>query len=411
MKWSQIMKKYFLLIVLLLSAAAFAQPNWTGVKETNINVGSASSVDIFTNQDGNHIIVQEGNSLKYYRMNLDGYSDPAIFPKTIESIGVSSPSISGDANNLYIVYGVGNSVRTKRSTDKGISWSTITNHIYQSTISGTESVFSNGNLHVTFQRDSKIWYRYRNQTSGNWSGVEEVSINENGTNPRITALYGGTNNDYVYFLYQKANENVGKWRRYEVTGNSWGTLYTGIGLLNLLSTSGVRVLSDRIIIYYNYLLDNIWYFRWISNDFNNNPLGSGSTFGNYNSKIYSTTTADNNSHTVFHRFNVSGGPDITDLWEIYRSQGASGNMSDVVYGFGEEENPGIVRLNLSSAGNDVHVIWKDIFGNNNGNNLRYIYDDQTPLAPTSLTLSQGINNHPLLQWTKNNEPDITVYKV
>jgi hypothetical protein len=90
-------------------------------------------------------------------MNLDGYSDPAIFPKTIESIGVSSPSISGDANNLYIVYGVGNSVRIKRSTDKGISWSTITNHIYQSTISGTESVFSNGNLHVTFQRDNKIW--------------------------------------------------------------------------------------------------------------------------------------------------------------------------------------------------------------------------------------------------------------
>jgi hypothetical protein len=402
------MKKIFFLIVMLLSAAAFAQsPNWTGVKETNINVGAAWSVDIFTNQDGNHIIVQESSKLKYYKMNING---SAGSPLTIESSAVVSPSISGDANNIYIVYRKSSesSIIVKHSTDGGSNWSNLST-FSNSNASSIESVVSNSNLHITYQVSNQILYRYYNNTSG-WSSEFEVSTNENGTNPRITALYGGTNNDNVYFLYQKENEDVGKWRRYEVTGNSWSTLYTGIGLPGLLSLAGLRVMNDRIIIYYNYFLNNYWYFRWISKDFNNNPLGSGSTFGNYNSKIYSTNTADNNSHTVYEIFNVSG-PENGDLWQIDRSKSTSGGSSDIVIGLGEEDDPEINHLNLSSAGNDVHVIWKDIFGSNNGNNLRYLYDDQAPLAPTGLTLSQGINNHPLLQWTKNNEPDITVYKV
>jgi hypothetical protein len=67
------MYRLLLLIVYCFSAVLIAQtPNWTSVKETNINVGSALSVDIFTNRDGNHIIVQESNNLKYYKMNLNG---------------------------------------------------------------------------------------------------------------------------------------------------------------------------------------------------------------------------------------------------------------------------------------------------------------------------------------------------
>ncbi len=82
------MKKIFFLIVMLFSSAVIAQtPNWTDVKETNINVSNAyyfsDGIDIFTNRYGNHIIVQESNTLKYYRTDVNGYSDPQIFPKTI----------------------------------------------------------------------------------------------------------------------------------------------------------------------------------------------------------------------------------------------------------------------------------------------------------------------------------------
>jgi len=85
------MKKFLILFVILFSVAQIAQtPNWTTVKETNINVVNAplylGGVDIFTNRDGNHITVQESNSLKYYRMDIDGYSNPFIFPNSITYI-------------------------------------------------------------------------------------------------------------------------------------------------------------------------------------------------------------------------------------------------------------------------------------------------------------------------------------
>jgi hypothetical protein len=98
------MYRIFLLIVCCFSATLFSQSaNWTSVKETNINVSGALTygVDIFTNRDGNHIIVQESGNLKYYKMNINGVAGS---PSTIESSAVVSPSISGDANNIYIVY-------------------------------------------------------------------------------------------------------------------------------------------------------------------------------------------------------------------------------------------------------------------------------------------------------------------
>ena len=66
-------------------------------------------------------------------------------------------------------------------------------------------------------------------------------------------------------------------------------------------------------------------------------------------------------------------------------------------------------VNISSAGNETHVIWKDNLGSNNGNNLRYIYDDQTPLTPQNLAVvsrNYGTYSHPLLSWSYNNEPDV-----
>src|SRR3989339_360345 len=121
------MKQIIVLIVMLFSIAVFTQtPNWTSVKETNINVNGASSVDIFTNGSGNHIIVQESNALKYYKLNVNG---SAGTPITLESTSVVSPSISGDVTRLYVVYRKSseNYIRTKYSSDGGSSWSYISN--------------------------------------------------------------------------------------------------------------------------------------------------------------------------------------------------------------------------------------------------------------------------------------------
>lgn len=142
------MNRLLILIVFCFSAVIIAQsPNWTSVKETNINVSSALSFDIFTNQDGNHIIVQESNSLKYYRMNVNGIAGSPI---TLESnTSVVSPSITGDATRLYVVYRRSNesAIRSKYSTNGGITWLDLVQQINESGGS-IEAVMLNNNLHV-----------------------------------------------------------------------------------------------------------------------------------------------------------------------------------------------------------------------------------------------------------------------
>ena len=105
--------KWFTLLFFTFITVGFAQsPNWTSVKETNINVSSANSVDIFTNRDGNHIIVQESNYLKYYKMNINGVAGSAI---NLEDTSVISPSITGNDTKIYVVYRKSNEsyIRTK----------------------------------------------------------------------------------------------------------------------------------------------------------------------------------------------------------------------------------------------------------------------------------------------------------
>ena len=407
------MKKITLLIVTLLSAAVFSQiPNWTIVKETNINVANASEfndgVDIFTNRYGNHIIVQESNNLKYYNMNVNGLASS----QTIESSAVVTPSICGDANMIRIVYGLGNLIRIKRSSD-GVNWTqqTLT---FDNTVSAVESIVSNGTLHITYQKSNQIWHRY-NKVGIIWTNPQLVSEGENGEYPRITARYTGTNNDYVYFLWKRQGTHIGNWRRYEVTSNVWGPKNFGYEVFypNLVSSkpAGFNVTSSTIIFYFYYKLydaGSVPYFSWWWRDLNtNNPLGSW--WQDYiwqDNKIYSTTTSDNKNHVVYYLRDGA-----TNVFDIWRSNSEDGFWDDIVYDYSEPPYwlDGPRYLNVSSAGNEVHVIWKDAYGYNGGNNLRYKYDDQTPLAPTGLTITEDANHHPRLNWNASPEPDIHHY--
>lgn len=193
------MKKIIFLIVLLFSAVITAQtPNWTSVKETNINVGSALSFDIFTNQDGNHIIVQESNSLKYYKMNLNGQAGSPI---TLESTSVVSPSITGDATRLYVIYRRSNEsvIRAKYNTNGGVTWLNLAQQINENG-QEIESVMSNGRLHVAYRLGNQIKYSYNNLNQTAWTTPFTVSGTETGTAPRI-AVWKDTDEDkYISFI-------------------------------------------------------------------------------------------------------------------------------------------------------------------------------------------------------------------
>ena len=415
------MKKFLILFVLLFSAVMFAQtPNWTSVKETNINVGNAQyfgGVDIFTNRDGNHIIVQEGANLKYYKMNLNGVAGSPI---TIESSAVVSPSICGDAGNIFIVYGIGSQFKVKQSTNGGSSWNTIYTLNLATNASYMESVESNGNLHITYLESGVVKYKYR-RPNNTWFGPTVVSSGETGTYPKITARYAGGGKDSVYFMWQKSGTNTNNWRTYEVTNNSWSSVLPGytVSEPNLISSNlaGIRVEGPNIIAYHSFYENGTYSQRlgWAWKRISDNTL-LGYVLNpsiNFVPLVYSTTTFDNISHSAYYYEQVAGGEGGPQSGEfaIRRSKSLTGYPDDIIYDYGLWPNYNDLNfINISSAGNEVHVIWKDEFGNNNGNNLRYRWDNQNPIAPQNLTL---INNsgHPRLQWPKNPEPDIYEYTI
>ncbi len=420
------MKKIIFLIVLLFSGIITAQtPNWTGIKETNINVGSAVSVDIFTNRDGNHIIVQESNSLKYYKMNLNGQAGSPI---TLESTSVISPSITGDGTRLYVVYRKSSEtfIRTRVSTNGGSSWSYLAQNPPNSNGSNIESVLSNNNLHITFQEGNSVYYSRKYILDGSaWTSRYTVSGSENGTLPRIAASYGGAGKDSVYFVWQKAGTFQLNHRRYEVTTNSWSSVLFGHIVsdpyVNITSVwlSGFRVTSSTLIMYFTYAGTDLQgnyrsYFNWVWKDKNNNTFqGSGYPYLAMGGPVYSTTTFDGNSHTAYYYFQLAGGEGggQSEVFTIRRSKQPSGYPDDIIYDYGTNPpNPDPMHINLSSAGNEVHAIWKDNLGGNNGNNLRYRWDNQNPIAPQNLTMT-SYNNHPKLVWQKNPEQDVDYYRI
>ncbi|HMN25154.1 MAG TPA: T9SS type A sorting domain-containing protein [Ignavibacteriaceae bacterium] len=277
---------------------------------------------------------------------------------------------------------------------------------------------------ITFLESSVVKYRYYKYQNSTWYGAYTVSTGENGTNPRITTSYGGSGKDSVYFMWQKAGTYQINHRRYELTSNSWSSILTGHTVsdpnVNIYSANlaGFRVTSSTIVIYFAYAgIDqysgNYWdYFNWVWRNKSDNSFGG---IGNPNltqtKKVYSTTTFDNNNHSAFYYVQIAGGEGQSEDLAIRRSKSTSGYPDDIIYDYNDYQYNQPMHINVSSAGNEVHAIWKDDYGNNNGNNLRYKYDDQAPLAPQNLSVTKSANNHPLLSWSRNNEADLSYYTI
>ena len=62
-----------LFVFLLLPVVIFAQSsNWNSVVDLNLNVTANDRLDLYTDKDGIHILVENGSTLKYYLYSLAG---------------------------------------------------------------------------------------------------------------------------------------------------------------------------------------------------------------------------------------------------------------------------------------------------------------------------------------------------
>jgi hypothetical protein len=407
------MKKIVVLVILLFSTTVMAQnpdPGWTTLRETSITVANGSTnypYDIFTNGEGNHIIVQEPNALKYYKMKVDGTTLTSTSLET--NVSVISPSISGDLTRLYVVYRKSNEnfIRTKVSTNGGVSWSSLSTYPPNSNASSIECEFSKDNLHVIYLIGTDVFHSYYNTVVGGWVLTQQIYDDSyTPANPRI-AINNAGSVDTVYFTFDKFETHRIKWRRYIVGGSlqalnrMWNTsTYYSINLgLAVDNNYMYYFYKPNVPLYIQGRIQRIW-----NNDFITTILSNNNTHVNKN---FTTRTANNKPYSaswstletfpnriVRMGFNGATTPPSVEYDVIHTQNGLTP----------------VNVVNLSSAGNDIHVVWKDNLGTNNGNNLRYKYYDDIPLPPQNLTVTKSANNHPLLSWINPN-PDVSLYKI
>ncbi len=398
-------------LILILSLQVLAQnPSWTSLKETNINASSAISFDIFSNGFGTHVIVQENSTLKYYKMDANG---TAGNPITLETTSVVAPSICGDNTRLYVVYRKNNEsyIRTKFSSDGGSSWTYLSTNPQNSNANSMESVFSNNKLYVSFDVSNTVYYSYYNTQNSVWSPLQTVSTGENGSVPRVAAWYTSSQ-DRVIFMYRKT-ATEGRWREWNAATNVWvnnpQTAFT-VTSGNTSDPKGIAVDANYVYSYYEFTVYNPYniYSQRQQRLRSNNAIVSTSVAQGelMVPKVYTTTTANNITHSAFY-YNGTPLESGYEIGIVRNKHIGSGIEADPAYPyFGGYDQP--TMINISSTTNDVFVVWKD----NLSINLRLIYDDQIPLAPTNPQLSANPGNNMVrFTWTKNNEADLSVYEV
>lgn len=278
-----------------------------------------------------------------------------------------------------------------------------------------ESVMSNDKLHVTYQLGNQIKYSRNNLNQTPWTSPFNVSNTETASAPRMAAWSNGSA-DEVFFVF-KTSSTAGKWRWYNVATNQWTSIFNGYSVspqdLMTSGPAGLTVGSDEVRYYYYYWTYNTPFFNYIA--FNKNGGVSYNMYpeAQYTTRVHNTVTFDgvgHTSHWVCWCWLLGEGSEEFEqgIWRD-KNSGTTYIPMDLVY-WNENQQPVYDLINLSSGGNEVHVIWKDNLGLNNGNNLRYKWDNQNPIAPQNLTMSSH-NNHPKLVWQKNPEQDVDYYRV
>jgi hypothetical protein len=134
------MKNLFLLIVVLTSLS-FGQ-SWNTIVTTTLSEPNVDKTDLFTNKDGNHLLVKRYNgNIVYYNLNSSGVVD-ANKTITLETTG-DFPNIVGSNEKIYALYKSGNFIKGKYSTNGGTNWTTLPNNISTTAneCNGVDAVF------------------------------------------------------------------------------------------------------------------------------------------------------------------------------------------------------------------------------------------------------------------------------
>lgn len=399
--------KKILVLFLIMTAYLFGQ-SWNNTVTTSINEPNAVKMDLFTNKDGNHLVVQNSNasnSIRYYLLNSSG---SIVRSATIEtSGGAEFPYISGDKDKVYVVYKLGSNLKLKKSINAGQSWTTLDDMgVGNNICNGVDIVYDYRGLHVVYAmqdngNDYETYY-YRINSNDQWVDykiVTDYDANEVGGFPSVAV-----SDNRIHIGYNTGTESDPFWNLYEdaKSRDKYNTTWQTPQQVNSIGkeTSArdkVQVRTDKLYVFFYDLLCDLgicgYDLKVKSRDLDGTAWSSSTKLNSVNNPAQfmgAEQTANSELHVVYGD------------WEIYHRY-YNGTIWSPEY-FLNFIQPG-VTFGFSYTSNDLYCVWEERFTNE----IKYAQYDAAPLAPQNLTVTQSIDDHPELSWDANTEPDLDKY--
>jgi hypothetical protein len=403
------MKVLLLAVVLLLTSSFLVAQTWNSSIDLNLAVDSGDRIDLYTNMDGNHILVHEGNQVKYYLYSYDG---SAVRNSTIVSSideDTRMAKITGYLDTLYISYQNGGYIYTKRSSDAGQNWSSNIQNIIMtnSTSNGFELWADENGLHIAWSEydsgndDYDTYYKRLPNNSNYWTDSKNVtdSSGDNGGFPSLT-----TSASRVHVAYTQGDDNEPQWNwgtdskirdKYSSTWQTPATNSTNTSCSMIIANS-----SKLHLFYYDFHYDEWSHLSYQNLLYKNRDLGSSSWTSS--AELYQGVDPLLNpvDMAVMQNGNVGIAIDGTRFSEY------DGEDWFTFYQFGDGWG---TCQKIAANSNDLYFIWIQDDGNG-GDEVRLRQRDMSPLTPTNIAMSIQ-SGHPHITWTANKEADLQEYEI
>jgi hypothetical protein len=404
---------YKILFFLLMFSSVLFSQTWqnTLTLNTGLTIDQNDRIDLYTNQDGNHIIIHKSNQLYYYLYTYNGlHVRHTVIDNFTELPKLSR--VTGWEDKVYVIYKKGSDIYCKRSENAGQSWTNITpiSMVY-SVSNGLEVTTDDAGVHMAWSEQYGAPDYYETNYSklrhdeGFWSDFKQVTdeTGEDGDLPSIT-----TSSDRVFISYSGGGtfntmklriKDGTSWLPREEISPYWPPYLMG----HPVPTHQNNVIADQdnLNVFYYGILDTPVegegsYLQFIYRD-NSINSGSWSYDENYDHdtntleeiRLDITLTPNNHLHSVFN-----GG-----YYEEYYN-GTFTNYPSIYFGWPHR---------IDSNNNDVYLAW--IWHEDFVYQLYLKQRDYAPLSPQNLEVSAPTLNHPYIEWGENTEADLKEYKV
>lgn len=398
------MKKYLIIFFMLfISSAVLAQ--WSGeINLSQFTLPSQCKLNACVDVNGIHLVYQHNGGIKYARANYNG-STVYYYDRVIESEGSNCDFVnilSVNNNYLYAIYKKNNTINVKRSVNLGSSWSQYS--YYNMTNTGCDKIvaYNDGvDIHIGWTENSgyinSYYIKFVTAPSPNWTYYKEVTDQEydGGYDPDLTV-----SQNKIHYLYKDVTSDSHSRDKVKDSPN-WDSPQTipfdGTSVQYHKPTVANNEINAALRVYYSFFSGDGAYIsnsdRPFDQAFWNDYVWLRESKPGYETEVESTV--DNKIHFIYF-------DKYDNKWEHRYMAGTT--LSGQV---GEIPLVAFPYSTLIANSNDLYLLALGSISTPTWIKLRRY--DVAPAPPQNLTVSKSANNHPLLSWNSNTEPDKNYY--